>query len=256
MRITRRDFLRLGGTFVLSVSVPVAARGGDRRIPILLYHDISHSYTDEYTISPSLFAAQMEWLYNNGFRAISLRDAPLLPTDEKAVVITFDDGYASYMDYAFPLFRDYGFHSLINVIGSRTGAFLNVGGNRPTLSWDEYRYLLGVGLLDVGCHTHDLHTFSHRGARGVSAQRLEEDLFAFLETLERETGTSTDILAWPYGMYDEKSVSTAKKAGFRYLLTSKNEPFSVTGDYSEIPRRTITNQFDLVAFPLITEAGK
>ena len=253
MKITRRDFLRLGGTFLLSISVPVTTRGGDREIPVLLYHDISHSYSDEYTISPSLFAAQMEWLSNNGFRAISLRGIPRLSENEKAVVITFDDGYVSYMDYAFPLFREYGFHSLINVIGSHAGGFLSFVGNRPVLSWDEYRYLLESGLVDIGCHSHDLHAFSHRGALGVSAQRLEEDLNTFLATLGRETGTSTDILAWPYGLYDEKGISVAKKAGFRYFLTSKDEPFPVTGNYEEIPRRTINNHYDLVSLRLVVE---
>lgn len=253
MKITRRNFLRLGGMGILLVSMPMKARGAFREIPVLMYHDISNSYSDDYTVSLSLFAAQMEWLYNNGFRAISLRDAPRLPENEKAVVITFDDGYVSYMDYAFPLFREYGFHSLINVIGSRAGAFLHVNGNRPTLSWDEYRYLLGSGLVDIGCHTHDLHAFSHRGALGVSAQRLEEDLITFLGTLRRETGTSTDILSWPYGLYDKKSISAAKKAGFRYFLTSKDEPFAVPGNREEIPRRTINNHYDLVSFRLVVE---
>ena len=253
MKITRRDFLRLGGMGILLASMPMRAHGTSREIPVLMYHDISNTYSDDYTVSPSLFAAQMEWLYNNGFRAISLRDLLRLPENEKGVVITFDDGYVSYMDYAFPLFREYGFHSLINVIGSHAGAFLHFAGNRPMLSWDEYRYLLGSGQVDIGCHSHDLHAFSHRGALGVSAQRLEEDLNAFLGTLKRETGTSTDILAWPYGLYDEKSISVAKKTGFRYFLTSKDEPFPVTGNPEEIPRRTINNHYDLVSFRLVVE---
>lgn len=251
MKVTRRDFLRLSGMGILSTCIPGNALGGLRKIPVLMYHDISDSFSDDYTISPSLFAAQMEWLHGSGYRAISLRDVHSLEENEKAVVITFDDGYASYMDYAFPLFREYGFHSLINVIGSRVGGVLHAGGNRPTLSWDEYRYLLGHGLLDIGCHTHDLHSFAHRGALDVPARRLKEDLHAFLKTLQRETGASTDILAWPYGLFNEKGISTARNAGFRYILTSKDEIFAVSGDYSSIPRRTITNHFDLVSFRLV-----
>jgi peptidoglycan/xylan/chitin deacetylase (PgdA/CDA1 family) len=121
------------------------------------------------------------------------------------------------------------------------------------LSWDEYRHLLGSGLVDIGCHTHDLHTFSHRGALGVSAQRMEEDLNTFSGTLWRETGTSTDILSWPYGLYDGKSISVAKKAGFRYFLTSKDEPFAVTGSLEEIPRRTVNKHHDLVSFRGVVE---
>lgn len=247
MRITRRECLRLGGALFLSTRVPWTAEGSPGGVPVLMYHDISDDYRDAYTISPSLFSAQMEWLYNNGFRAIAVRDIPRQPENGKAVVLTFDDGYASYMEYAFPLFREYGFRSTINVVGNRAGTFFDVGGNRPMLSWDEYRYLLGAGQVDIGCHTFDLHEWNHRGALGVSGRRLAEDLGKFLEVLKKETGKATDILAWPYGLYDGERISIAGKMGFRYLLTSRDDSSATAGKLLEIPRRSVDNQCDIVS---------
>ena len=254
MKISRREFIRLGGALAASICAPALARETPVGIPVLLYHDISDDFRDSYTISPSLFAAHMEWLHNNGFRAISVRDIARPPGNGKAVVITFDDGYASYMEYAFPLFREYGFHSTINVIGSLAGTFLYEGGNRPMLAWEEYRHLLRSGRVGIGCHTHGLHTAAHKGALGVSGEALRQDLGTFREVLRRETGESTEILAWPYGLYDAKRISIARKEGFRYFLTSREASFQRSGDIAEIPRRNIDNQYDITSFGIGVES--
>ncbi len=248
MKISRREFIRLGGALAASIGVPALARETPVEVPVLLYHDISDEYRDPYTISPSLFAAQMEWLHNNGFRAVPLREIVRLPENGKAVVITFDDGYASYMDYGFPLFREYGFHTTVNVIGSLAGTYLHEGGNRPLMAWDEYRHLLKSGLVEIGCHTHGLHSFARRGVLGISGETLRQDLRTFREVLRRETGRSTDILAWPYGLYDARRVSIAREEGFRHLLTSRNASFPGSGDIAEIPRRNINELHDIASF--------
>jgi peptidoglycan/xylan/chitin deacetylase (PgdA/CDA1 family) len=254
MKISRREFLHLGGVLAASICAPELARGTSVDVPVLLYHDISDAFRDSYTISPSLFAAHMEWLNNNGFRAIALRDIARPQGNGRQVVITFDDGYASYMEYAFPLFREYGFHSTINLIGSLAGTYLHDGGNRPMLAWDEYRYLLQSGRVDIGCHSYGLHSAAHKGVMGVSGEMLRKDLGTFLEVLRRETGRSTDILAWPFGLYDPERIAIARKEGFRYLLTSREAPFAVSGDVSEIPRRNIDNLYDITSFRAGVEA--
>lgn len=248
MKISRREFIRLGGALAASIGVPALARESSVEVPVLLYHDVSNEYRDPYTISPSLFAAQMEWLHNNGFRAVPLREIVRLPENGKAVVITFDDGYASYMDYGFPLLREYGFHSTINVIGSLAGTYLLDGGNRPLMAWDEYRHLLKSGLVEIGCHTHALHSFARKGVLGISGETLRQDLRTFREVLRKETGRSTDILAWPYGLYDAKRTSIAREEGFRHILTSRNASFRGSGDIAEIPRRNINERHDIASF--------
>ena len=248
MKISRREFICWGGALTASICTPALAREPSVGIPVLLYHDISDGFRDSYTISPSLFAAHMEWLNNNGFRAIAMRDIARPPGNGKAVVITFDDGYASYMDYAFPLFREYGFHSTINVIGSLAGTFLREGGNRPMLAWDEYRYLLESGRVDIGCHSYRPHSAVHKGVLGVSGETLRQDLRTFREVLRRETGKSTDILAWPFGLYDAKRITIAREEGFRYLLTSREPSFQVSGNVAEISRRNIDNLYDITSF--------
>ncbi len=248
MPLTRRDFLKLGcATAITSVAFPGLLPAAVAEVPVLMYHDIAELFRDDYTVAPSLFASQMEWLHVSGYRAVLLRDLAESGTrPDKAVILTFDDGYASFVDYVLPLLQQYRFKAHLNIIGKPVGSFMDFGGNRPLLSWDEYRYLQASDLVAFGCHSFNLH--SRGGVLTVAGDRLEQDLALFQETLLRETGSTTDILAWPYGIYNEKSVRIARNLGFRYLLTSIEGRLRVTGPFDEIPRLKISNRFDLVSF--------
>ena len=127
MYLTRRDFLKLSSAaIVLSPTLPKYLFAYEIKIPVLLYHDISASFKDYYTVSPSNFASQMEWLYSIGYTALSFKEIRRFIENggEKAVIITFDDGYASFVNYAFPLLQDYGFKATINIIGKYVEKFL------------------------------------------------------------------------------------------------------------------------------------
>lgn len=216
MNITRRDFLKLSGaTIGLLLSSPPNLLASEKKMPVLMYHDISDWFNDDYTITPSQFASHMEWLYSNGYQALSVKDLADFPWDEnkRAVIITFDDGYETFMDYAFPLLKGYGFKATINVIGKYVGTFIDFDGNRPVLSWDEYRYLIKSGVVDVGCHSYDLHMWRNGvgGVKAFSRKEIKQDFQLFQEVLKKETGSTIDILAWPYGIYDKESVEIARQ---------------------------------------------
>lgn len=252
MNLTRREFLKLGGAAVLFLPFPEYAAAEAVTIPVLMYHDISHQVREQETVLPPLFAAQMEWLYGEGYRAISLGELDSLDVESArhVVIITFDDGYTSFMDYAFPLLAEYGFKATINIIGRYVGGF--VSGNDPRISWDECRYLIRSGLVEIGCHTYDLHTWYGRATRtsAVAAfnEKLVQDLSLFQGEYMKEIGRPARILAWPYGMHDSKSIEIAKQAGFHYLLSSDNRHFVKDRDQYDIPRLSIEHDTDIRLF--------
>jgi peptidoglycan/xylan/chitin deacetylase (PgdA/CDA1 family) len=248
MTLSRRDFLKVSaGALILPAFAPKTLFAESQTVPVLLYHDISDQFKDEYTISPSKLAAQMERLYSDDYRAISLKDLDSLPGESlgRAVIMTFDDGYASFIDYAFPLLKQYGFKATVNVIGQYVGTFMTLGGNRPTLSWDEYRFLNDSGLVELGCHTYGLHRISKVPPAGKA---LEDDLKLFTEIFRKEIGTSPDTLAWPFGIYNQSGMKVAERMGFKYLLTSREGLLRKNGNLDEIPRLNINNHLDLVSF--------
>ena len=249
MNLTRREFLKLsGGAFLLFSGIGKGRAEGSGKIPVLLYHDISDTLKDDYTISPGQFAAQMEWLYEEGYQPLFFSEIDSLKSEkfEKMILITFDDGYASFLDYAFPLLQAYQFKATVNVIGREVGTFISLGGNRPTLSWDEYRYLLKSGWVDLGCHTYHLHLKG--GVLSVSEEELRKDLERFQEEVQREIGRRLDILSWPFGLFDERRIRIAKDLGFRYFLTSVEGFFRKGSGIEAIPRLNINDRLDLLSF--------
>jgi peptidoglycan/xylan/chitin deacetylase (PgdA/CDA1 family) len=259
MKITRREFLRLGAA-ALALLTSSRSAAAPVRVPVLLYHAILPRPHEDYTVAPRDFAAQMEWLSGEGFQPVLLRELEGLSEREAAgaVVLTFDDGHVSFLDHAWPLLAEYRFKSAVNVVGRHVGGFLSHG--NPCVSWDECRYLAGSGLVEVGCHSHDLHRrqagLSKRSAVKALNEKLDQDLARFQRDYTAEMGTGADILAWPFGLYDDASVAIAQRAGFRHILTSDPGYFVSGGGLLRIPRLVVTNSMDLRAFRVLIRRGE
>ncbi len=252
MSLTRREFLTLGGAAVLSLALPLRGTAQAAGVPVLLYHDLSVHQQEEETVLPSAFASQMEWLYGRGYRTVSFDEIDALDeaSAKRSVIITFDDGPASFIDHAFPLLAEYGFKATVTVIGQQVS---NVTSSLdPSLSWDECRFLAASGIVDIGCHSYGLHAWGRWFAQGRDLaaydDALGQDLALFQDRCTGELGRPASVLAWPYGKYDKRSIEIAKQAGFRYLLTSTRGYFGKGGDRGEVPRWPVNRDADLPVF--------
>lgn len=96
------------------------------QVPVLMYHHISEEGNDSTELSPEAFEAQIAALAEAGYTSVFpedlaayVREGKELP--EKPIVITFDDGYLSNYEYAYPILKKYGMVATIFVIGSTVG---------------------------------------------------------------------------------------------------------------------------------------
>lgn len=267
MPITRRTFLKinllLAGYLAGHPLLSFARGGGFIGVPVLTYHDISH-YKDHQslTVRPDAFASQMEWLYADGWHSLSLREfadwlSGVRNIPEKSFIITFDDGYECIMEYVFPLFEYYKFNGVINIIGGYVGRFYEVNGNRPMLSWDEYRFLKNSNLFDFGCHTFGLHyrRDERSAVLSVSERDLTEDLILFKDKVRMELDYDPYVLSWPYGEYDNNAIKIALKAGYRYLFTSNYGFIERDMNKAILPRLIVSEGIDLISFQQYIKGG-
>src|SRR5579859_755600 len=111
----------------LAGSLPPLDPGASRRwirLPILMYHYIEppapglNVVERGLTVPPQDFAAQMRYLHDGGYTTVSLYDlvealrgGRALPA--RAVVLTFDGGHRSLLQYAVPIMQLYGFTGTI-----------------------------------------------------------------------------------------------------------------------------------------------
>ncbi len=113
---------------------------GYQLVPVLVYHNISAEDRGKLSIGVRHFEAQMRSLHAEGFRTVSLGDfleftAGRRQLPRKSVVLTFDDGYRSFIQYARPLLKDFGFTATLFVYSDFIG-----GGSG--LSWSDLRALV------------------------------------------------------------------------------------------------------------------
>jgi poly-beta-1,6-N-acetyl-D-glucosamine N-deacetylase len=232
-----------------------AESGTGEQLTVLSYHEIADrgaALVPQYAVTPTDFVRQMDWLRNHGFHFVGVDDVLAArsgkrPFPEKAVLITFDDGYQSVFDHAWPVLKMFRIPAVINVVGSWLEAkgTVNFDGKElpreKLLSWDEVREMTQGGLVEIGSHSFDLHRGIIGNPQGnlqpatttrrylPEERRYEDDaahrrrVLADLERnsalIRRRTGKSPRVVAWPYGRYDRSAREAAERLGMPIGLT-------------------------------------
>jgi len=207
-------------------------------VPILMYHHFSEDVTNDWTVSPEAFAAQMGVLYDNGFNTITLCQLVDfvdrgIPLPERPVVITIDDGYLSVYEYAFPILSRYGMTATSFVIGMAVGTdtYKDTGyPTTPKFSFQQAQTMAGV--ISIQSHTYDMHQwapFEEGRARENILRWGDESEAEYIEILRAdhlsiaqgiytELGEEVFAIAFPFGIYDSLSHVVLQQLGVRVTL--------------------------------------
>ena len=188
--------------------------GGYQIVPILTYHNLAGQAKGRLVLASSSFREQMHYLKTNGYRVVSLADFieftrlnRQLP--QRAVVLTFDDGYRAFKDYAYPVLKELGFTATLFIYTDWVGA------GRGALSWNDLRELSAEGF-DVQAHTKS-HADLRRAAGETEAQysrRMQAELEQPQELFNKNLGRRSQVLAYPYGRWEEGLLPKVKEHGY------------------------------------------
>jgi peptidoglycan/xylan/chitin deacetylase (PgdA/CDA1 family) len=184
--------------------------------PVLAYHLVDRRMDAGIAwITPKRFEKQIAWLAESGYRSLSLSEH--LQCDhtaaEKRVVITFDDGYRSLLQYALPILSRYHFRATVFAIAGYVGRpnFWDVKFFLPRfhhLDWGGLRELMQAGW-EIGSHS-----LNHDYLPALSEQQLRHDLVASRQILEDHLQTPVRHLSLPFGRGDQRVYQMAKAAGY------------------------------------------
>ncbi len=213
---------------------------------VLMYHQIVPDEKEDgwvpspladprYGVRRSLFSEQMRLLKEAGHPVVSLSDwisgsVPVSPDGKPAIIITFDDGYASDFLLAAPILSEMGFAATFFV---STGYLGKVG----MLSVDQARALQGHELFSIGSHG-----VTHRFLSGLPKEECRKELEDSLRLIRDLSGESKDgktdpvDLSAPGGRTGPDVARMAREAGFRALMSSEPGVLEKSGDLFFIPR--------------------
>ena len=222
---------------------------------ILSYHEIAdkgETLDTTYTVSPSNFDQQIHWLIDNGYHFINVDDILKYrqhgkPLPDKAVLITFDDGYQSVYENAYPIIKKYKIPTVIALVGSWLKSKDKVKFGDQIINRDKFlgqkeiKEMVASGLVEIGSHSYDLHHGIIGNPQGNMEpavttrqwladkkqyedeksykKRVYKDLLENNTFLEKYTGQKPRVMVWPYGHYNIEVRHIADELGMPIGLT-------------------------------------
>ena len=223
-------------------------------IPILGYHHIVPDDEKEqyfkhnmWVNSLSDFKAQMKLLHDCGYHTISLDELYEWrmhgkKIDDKSIVITFDDGFYSSIEYALPVLDTYGFEGNVFVIGKQIPKQRSHNkAKRPHATIADMKQ---VPQMKFYAHSYDLH---HKDGdfrvNMVDTKGLMEDTKKLNELV------STTYYAYPYGKYNARIIDVLKQNHTKLAFGfNENKKAKITDDPYALPRFNVNAYTKLDVF--------
>jgi peptidoglycan/xylan/chitin deacetylase (PgdA/CDA1 family) len=185
-------------------------------IPILTYHKITaRREVGINTVHPRKFEAQMLYLKDAGYTAITFNDIKINNIPDKPVIITFDDGYASVYENALPILYSLNFRAVVFIISGFIGKEntwdANLAGIRFShLHSSQIQELFQEGL-EIGSHG-----VTHRALTYLPLDEINLELSNSHEHLSNLLHDSISSIAYPFGIQNKTIQNLAKDAGYDF----------------------------------------
>jgi len=196
---------------------------GYQLVPILCYHNLAPQSKGRLVLGVKSFEEQMHYLKSQGYRVVSLKEfleftslKKQLP--RKSLVLTFDDGYRAFIQYAYPILKELGFTATLFVYTDYIGAGVTA------LSWADLKKLAAEGF-DIEAHSKS-HGNMRRAATESAdeyAKRLAAELNVPKDLFSKNLGYLPQSLAYPYGSQDDVVVQRTKERGYAAAFTVRRQ---------------------------------
>lgn len=274
---------------LLMLCAPAAGAAGAYRV--LCYHDVREDVRvrpDPYAVDTAQLVAQFAWMKENGVQVIGMDDVIAAregrkPLPEKAVMLTFDDGYRSVYTRVYPLLKLFNYPAVVALSGSwldaPAGKSVEYDGKQVPreefLSWEEIREMTASGLVEIASHSYDLHRglagnpqgnafpaavalrFQDGTYESAAAQRrrVKADLARNSALIKANTGRAPRIMVWPYGRDSGEAVAVARELGMPFTMHLDGGENPVSEDGSRIRRHLVIDNPALNDFIRMVEKG-
>ncbi len=219
---------------------------------VLLYHHVSEVSPAVTSVKPARFEEQLDYIANNGFQVWPLTKITeyLLNNEslpDKVIAISFDDGYRSIFDTAYPLLKAKNFPFTIFV---STEA---IDKRYPShMRWKELREMQKNGATIANhsvSHLHMLHR-KQKETQSQWLQRINREINQAQQRLVAELGIENQLFAYPYGEYNQRLQGIVAELGY-IAFGQESGPIGPHSDHTALPRFPVAGNYtDMKDFAL------
>ena len=202
-------------------------------LPILMYHHIrdfndpSDQIGTNLSVSPADFTKELDLIKERGYTTINFHDIESGNVPDKAIILTFDDGYENFYQNAYPELIKRGMKAVSYIIVNDIG-----GGDYMTES--QIAEISNNGI-EIGSHT-----LSHPDLAISSDTKARKEIFDSKTSLEKMTGKKVISLCYPSGKYTATTEALTKEAGYNFAVTT-NGGITTFGDLYALNRHRVNN---------------
>ena len=205
-------------------------------LPLLTFHTLE-AEPAVIAFPPEVFGRGLRRLHESGHRTLSLLEAVDCVRRRQAFparsfVMTFDDGYQTVYDEAFPTLQRYGMSATVFLtVGNRGGGSargrLPSFEGRPMLSWQEIREMQRAGI------TFGAHTCTHPDLTRLPTSQAEAEVDDSRAIIEDALGAPVACFAYPFGRYDRRVAEIARRrfvcacSDRLGLITARSDPYTL-----------------------------
>jgi len=208
----------------------------DAHVPIIMYHLVTENsrYVGKFGIRPSELKADLKYLSDNNYNAIVIKDlldfvenGKILP--ENPIVLTFDDGNTSDLNFLLPLLDEYNMKAVVSIIGQAADKNTKEQAENPTatypnLTWSQITELHNSGKIELQSHGYNVHGPTGSGklkkeSQDTYHQRLKTDLKKLQDLFEKHLGYTPNTFCYPLGIISKGSQAVLEELGFKASLS-------------------------------------
>ena len=149
----------------------------------------------------------------------------------KKILLTIDDGFASFYRNAWPVLKKEKIPFIIFVNTESVGS-------PGYMSWEELKEISEFDFVHIGNHSH-----SHGYLVDKSDDEIKKDLKISMKLLEERLSHKTDFFAYPFGEYKNSYKKIVENLGFVYGFGQHSGVMDATKDKFALPRFPINEKY-------------
>ena len=186
---------------VLILLLAVSSYAEDRKIPILVYHNIKLGSND-YFLKPEVFEKHLHWIKSSGYETVTFYDVAAGKLPERPIILTFDDGQRNHWD----VFKK------LEIRGMK-GVFFIVEEYSP-LTKKQIKLMSDQGM-EIGSHG-----MTHASLTKVNLANLWYEVNGSKSALEKIIEKKVITFAYPYGRYNKTVLEVMAETKYQYGRTT------------------------------------
>lgn len=219
-----RPAVRAVAKGVRPVTTSIRALPGAASLTVLGWHRID-DLEDGLSTRADVFVRQLDELARWGATVLPLAEAEQLrragSLPERAVALTFDDGYASVLDTAWPILRERRLPATMYVVSGFLDGTKRFPWDRALAGDPRTRIADRRAVREVAADGMDIgsHTVTHRWLPHLALRELDRELVDSRAALEDLLGAPVSSTAYPMGGWNRQVRAATQRAGYQTAVT-------------------------------------